>query len=244
MEKFLLIQSRAEDQASDAEYESFLRLGGLDASGVHRVRGEQSGIPKDITLQNYDAVLVGGGPFTMSDPEHKKTGIQKVFEKDMTQLFDEIIEKDIPCLAACYGIGLVTQHQGGLVSKKYGEDVGITDIVINKTGKSDPLLQNLPDTFRAVVGHKEACEVAPDNAVVLASSEACPVQMMRFGNNVYITQFHPELEIETLAERIMIYKNYGYFKPEEAQDIIDRVSGEDISFPWRILKNFVDRYRT
>jgi len=244
MQKFLLIQSRAEDQASDAEYNSFLKLGSLNPDEVHRVRGEQDGVLNNINPSDYSAVLVGGGPFSMSDPENEKTLEQKNFEKEMNRLFDEILEKDIPCLAVCYGIGLSTKHQGGVVSKKYGEDIGVKDITLSETGMKDVLLKDLPATFRAVVGHKEACEIAPSNAVVLASSDTCPVQMMRFGKNVYITQFHPELEIETLAERIRIYKNYGYFKPEEAQSIIDKVQGEDISSPWLILGKFIERYRT
>ena len=50
-------------------------------------------------------------------------------------------------------------------------------------------------TFDAFVGHKEACRVLPADAVLLASSPTCPVQMFRVRENLYATQFHPELDV-------------------------------------------------
>lgn len=243
MKKFLLIQSRPEDDASDAEYRSFLRIGGLSEGEVHRIRAEQPGMLQGINLGDYAGIIVGGGPFSMSDDEEKKTDAQKEFETDIQTLLDQVVRDDIPFLGVCYGVGLLTQHQGGVVSKKFGEPISVTDIMLTSAGKQDKLLQGMPEKFRAIVAHKEACEVLPDSAVLLASSHDCPVQMMRFGENVYITQFHPELEVDTLAERIWIYKDHGYFKPEEAQDIIDSVAYEDVSSSWQIIKEFVQYYQ-
>ncbi len=51
----------------------------------------------------------------------------------------------------------------------------------------------LPDRFEALAGHKEATERLPAEAVLLASSDGCPVQVYRVGRRVYATQFHPEV---------------------------------------------------
>ena len=41
--------------------------------------------------------------------------------------------------------------------------------------------------FRAFVAHNDAISVPPPGAVVLATSQACPIQMLRIKNNLYAT---------------------------------------------------------
>ena len=94
-----------------------------------------------------------------------------------------------------------------------------------------------------LLGHKEACDDIPPGTVLLASSEACPVQMFRLRNNIYATQFHPEADLEGFTVRINVYKSHGYFAPETAQDLIAAVANEDTPLAKRILDRFVRRYR-
>jgi GMP synthase (glutamine-hydrolysing) len=244
MKKFLIIQLRPEDEAADDEFRAFLQLGGLDESQVHRIRIEKTGVPEDINLDDYSGVKVGGGPSNVSDPDEKKSEEQKKFEADLYKLLDEIVQKDIPFLGACYGVGILSSHQGACVSKeKYGEDVGAVTVKVNEEGKKDDLLKGLPEEFRAFVGHKEACQGVPESGVLLASSDTCPVQMYRVKNNVYATQFHPELDVEGIITRVKVYKNAGYFPPEDAQKIIDEAKEENVTVPEQILKRFVQKYK-
>jgi GMP synthase (glutamine-hydrolysing) len=202
---------------------------------------DQEGLPR-INLDDYSGIIVGGGPSSVSDKV--KSPEQEKFEPTLFELIDEIIRKDFPYLGACYGLGALAERTGGRVSKeKYSEDVGATTIKLSEAACSDPLTARLPKDFRAFVGHKEACQDVPPKAVLLASSSECPVQMIRFGKNVYATQFHPELDSEGLALRIKIYKDYGYFRPEEAQNLIDNAYQETVTVPEIILQRFIKRYR-
>lgn len=117
------------------------------------------------------------------------------------------------------------------------------DIELTTEGKRDPLLEGVPDQFRALVGHKEACEHVPAQAVLLATSTTCPVQMFRVGENVYATQFHPEADVAAFKLRINTYKDHGYFPPSQAEELIRAVESEQIIHPHQILANFVKRYR-
>jgi GMP synthase (glutamine-hydrolysing) len=244
MKKFLIIQLRPEDEAADDEFRAFLQLGGLDESQVHRIRIEKIGMPEDINLDDYSGVIVGGGPSNVSDTDEKKSEQQKKFEADLYKLLNEIVQKDIPFLGACYGVGILSSHQGACVSKeKYGEDVGAVTVKVNEEGKKDDLLKGLPEEFRAFVGHKEACQGVPESGVLLASSDTCPVQMYRIKNNVYAVQFHPELDVEGIITRVKVYKNAGYFPPEDAQKIIDEAKEENVTVPEQILKRFVQKYK-
>lgn len=243
MKKFLILQLRP-DEIADTEFQVFLTCGGLAEREVHRVRMEVNGIPDDIVLDNYCGVIVGGGPSNVSDCDTKKSDVQKKFEDDLYKLLDEVVQKDLPFFGACYGVGILSQHQGACVSKeKYGEDVGAVTVIVNEEGKKDDLLKNLSEEFRAFVGHKEACQGIPENATLLASSNTCPVQMYRIKNNIYATQFHPEMDTEELINRINVYKYAGYFPPEDAQKLISAAQEENITVPQEILRRFVEKYR-
>lgn len=243
MKRFILLQSRTNDEASNDEFESFVKFSGLKPEEVRRIRMEKEGIPP-FNLDDYSAIMIGGGQDNVSDDPAKKPEYQMKYEKDLNVLLDKIVEKDFPFLGVCYGIGALVSHQGGKVSKeKYGEDVGAVEIKLTKEGEKDSLLKGLPKEFRALGGHKEGCDVLPSHAVCLASSEGCPNQLVRIKNNVYAVQFHPELDVDSLILRINIYKHAGYFPPEEAEPLIEKVKNEQITVPVQILARFVEKYR-
>jgi GMP synthase (glutamine-hydrolysing) len=78
--------------------------------------------------------------------------------------------------------------------------------------------------------------------VLLAGSSACPVQAFRLGSNVYATQFHPELDVDSLVMRIETYRDFGYFEPEEFDELIGVARAAVVTEPPRILAGFVQRY--
>lgn len=239
---FLILQLRPENDTSDNEFSAILKYGGLEEKDVSRIRIENCGIPDDLSLDNYSAVIVGGSPFDISTPQQQKTAIQIKIEKDFNRLFNHILALDFPFLGACSGNGLLGSHLGTSISTKYGEAVGCVSLDITKEGKKDPLLCDFPDSISVLLGHKEACDTTPVGATLLITGQACPVQMFRLGENVYATQFHPEGDSEGFTVRIHAYKNHGYFKPEEAYCLIDAVSQVNTPYAQEILQRFVKRY--
>jgi len=238
---FLLLASRAEDRAADDEYAAFLRFSGLPAEQLHRIRMEAGALPP-FDLDDYAGIVVGGSPFNSSDPPETKSAVQKRVEAELAQLLDRVVERDFPFLGACYGVGTLGVHQGGVVDRTYAEELSCVPIELTADGLADPLLAGMPPRFEAFVGHKEACRVLPRTAVLLATSEACPVQMFRVGRNVYATQFHPELDASGISVRARIYQHHGYFPPDELEPLLARLARGVVSEPGRLLKNFVARY--
>jgi GMP synthase (glutamine-hydrolysing) len=238
---FLLLASRAEDTAAEEEYEAYLRFGGLDPSQLRWIRMEQAPLP-DLDLDDYSGVIVGGSPFTSSDPPDKKTETQHRVELELSKLLDRIVAADFPFLGACYGVGTLGLHQGAVIDRTYGEQLGGVTISLTPEGLEDPLLAGMPAEFTAFTGHKEGCTVLPGNAVLLASSAACPVHMFRIKKNLYATQFHPELDAEGLVTRIDIYRHAGYFPPESAEELMDAARTFSATEPMKILRNFVKVY--
>ena len=241
MKPFLLIATRAEDAPADDEYAAFLEAGGLAPSDLVRIRLEQRSLP-DIDLTAYSGIIVGGSPFTSSDDRSSKSAVQLRVEAEMAELVGRVIADDFPFLGACYGIGLVGSHLGGIVDKTFGEPIGQVWVDITPAGYADPLFAGIDAPFEAFVGHKEACSRLPDGAVLLASSTGCPVQAFRLGRNVYATQFHPELDVPGIVTRIHAYRDFGYFDPETMDALIERVSAASVVDPSRIIAAFVGRY--
>lgn len=239
---FLIMQLRPEDATADSEFAAILRYGGLEEQDVVRRRVEQTGLP-GIDLDDYAAIIVGGSPFDISTPALQKSDIQKQIETDFARLFDDVVDQDFPFLGACSGNGLLGSYCGATISRRFAEPVGGVDISITDAGKADPLLHALPDVFRALVGHKEACDNTPPGAVLLAKSPTCQVQMFRLRNNIYATQFHPESDCDEFILRIKVYKNNGYFPPSTAEHLIDIIKNERTPVAHEILKRFVNRYR-
>ena len=245
MKPFLILQLRPNDQASDGDFQAFLKASGLKESEVHRIRMEKTGIPENIVLEEFSGVIVGGGPDNISDDEDKKRDVQKSFEKQLYKLIDEIVKKDFPFMGACYGFGALAHHQEGIVNKtNYSEPPGAVTIRLRDSAGNDDLLKELPTKFRAFVGHKESCQELPARATWLASSQDCPHHIFRLKKNIYATQFHPELDAEGICLRIEIYKNAGYFPPEDAEKLKAECRKEDVTVPMQILKNFADKYRS
>jgi GMP synthase (glutamine-hydrolysing) len=226
VEPFLLLSIRADDAAADNEYESFLSLAGLGEGDLRRIRLDRR----------------AGGPFNYTDPDEKKSAVQRRVEADLSRLLDDVTEADFPFLGACYGIGALGRHQGAVLDRRYSEPVGTVRVTLTAAGRRDPVLGELPAEFDAFTGHKEAVSELPGHAVLLASSAACPVQAFRVGAHVYATQFHPELDAAGMATRVDVYKHAGYFDPSEADTIKALAWSSEISHPPEILRAFVRRY--
>lgn len=241
MKPFLLISTRSEDDAADSEYASMLELGGLAGHELERLRLEAEPLP-ELDLDAYSGIILGGSPFTSSIPEEHKSDTQLRVEGELGGLLDVLVERDYPFFGACYGIGTLARHIGGVLDGTYAEPISAPAITLTDEGRSDPVLAGLPTSFQAFVGHKEACTHLPESAVILATSEHCPVQMFRVRTNLYGTQFHPELTLEALVERMNVYRHAGYFDPDDFEEVRREVTAADVSAAGRVLTNFVQRY--
>ena len=240
---FLILQLRPETEASDSEYAAILSKSGLTPDRTKRIRMDRETIPTDLQLDSFSGIIVGGGPGCVSDPPEAKSTDEARIEAAMLAMMPEIVGRDLPFLGCCYGIGILAHHLGGSVSKdQYSESVGTSTCSLTDAGRSDPLLADCPDRFDAFVGHKEALQMLPEGAVHLVSSEPCPFQMIRYGQNVYATQFHPEADPAEFETRIRIYREHGYFPPEDADRLIELCYAANVYATGSILRQFVERY--
>lgn len=253
---FLLIQTRSDDSAAADELRSTTELGGFAEGQLTALRLDQEmaacvSAPGTDQRPDHDwaqrlaehsGVILCGSPFNSSDPDELKSDLQLAVEAELRRMLDVVVAQDVPFMGACYGVGTLGLHQGAVVDGTYGEPAGVVSVAVTEEGAADPLLDGVDPVFEAYVGHKEAVRELPEHAVVLVRGEGCPVQMFRIGQNLYATQFHPELDREGLLHRLKVYADRGYFDPAEADELFASIRASEVTQPQRVLANFVRRY--
>ncbi|WP_299926656.1 glutamine amidotransferase [uncultured Nocardioides sp.] len=239
MKPFLFLGTRAEDDVAQQEYDAVLAGCGLRPDELVRVRLEERPLG-DVDLDDWSGIILGGGPFNMSDPDDAKSPAQRRAEAELHALAVRVVEADVPFLGACYGIGVLGTLDGGVVDRTYGEPIGALPVRLTEEGRTDPLFGALPAEFAAYLGHKEAVARLPDGAVLLASTDTCPVHAFRIGRNVYATQFHPELDPVAICDRIDAYSAHGYYEPHEQEQLKAAAREALVTEPVRLLARFVE----
>jgi len=238
---FLLLSIRAEDAAADDEYAAMMRFAGLDTNGLHRIRLTHRSLG-NIDLADWSGIILGGGPYNVSDAADSKSQTQSRVESELLPLIGRVADRDFPFLGCCYGVGTLGSVVGATVDRTSAEPVGAITVILTEPGRRDPLFADLPDVFDAYGGHKEGASALPSDLVCLAYSADCPVQAFRVGDNVYATQFHPELDADGISTRIDVYKDYGYFAPETAESLKSAALQRSVEHPPTILRRFAERY--
>ena len=139
--------------------------------------------------------------------------------------------------APCRGTGA---GDGRCGSAHSGQEHVVDEADGTDAGRDDPLFGTLPGEFTAYLGHKEAVARLPDGAVLLASTDTCPVHAFRIGRNVYATQFHPELDAVALCDRVDAYSAHGYYEPHEQESLKAAAHEAMVTEPVRLLGRFVE----
>ena len=240
MKPFLMLSHRPEDVEAEREHVGVVRSARLEPRDVEQRRLDQAHLG-EVDFEQYSGVIVAGGPFSISDEE--KSDQQRRVERELLGVTERCIEADFPFLGLCYGMGVLVVAAGGAVGREHGEGPSAPWIATTVAGDEDPLFADVPELFRAFTGHKEAVTRVPDGAVVLAANAACPVQAIRLGSNVHAVQFHPELTGRALAQRLVVYQDFGYFPPHEVDGLVRWANGTDVGdAAASIVRAFVRRH--
>ncbi|WP_120499385.1 type 1 glutamine amidotransferase [Roseovarius sp. EL26] len=144
-------------------------------------------------LEDYDVLWVMGGPMDVWDVEEHPWLIA---EKAAIRRW--VIEMGKPYLGLCLGHQLLADALGGTCGPMHPAEIGVMEVELTAEGRADPLMQGLPDRQKCLQWHGVRVAQPPEGAVILASSPACSVQAMRIGQNVWSTQYHIEVEPDTV----------------------------------------------
>lgn len=235
--KILLLQIREDACTIEEEIINFANFGEIDACQVSTINAFKTHHFKPQILDDYDALMVGGS----SDASVLKPKTYP-FVKSCRDLIGYSYHNNIPTFASCFGFQLAAVELGGeIILDKPNMEMGIINIKLLDNYQSYPLLKGMPQNFMAVSGHKERVSVLPNGAINLAASEKCPYHLFTFANKpFYASQFHPEVDRETLIQRLTRYQHHYLSEKGELEKII-KSSKNDTPLSNALVKQFIDR---
>ena len=180
-------------------FRDYLQDDGIEWVPVELDEGEA--IP---SVENFDALWVMGGP---KDVWEENDYPWLVKEKAIIR--EAVIDRKMPYLGFCLGHQLLADALGGEVGMASMPEIGVLDINVTDRGTSSPFFRGIPNKVKCLQWHSAKIIREPDNATILASTNACVVQAMSVGAHALSVQFHIEITSTTVNEwgNIPAYKS-------------------------------------
>ena len=180
----------------------------------------------------YDFVIVMGGPQSPLALEDDP------YLRDEIELIQAALEQNKKVLGFCLGAQLIGEALGAKTGRSPEKEVGVYPITLTAEGKKDPLLAGLPESFPVIHWHNDMPGLTAE-AVLLATSEGCPRQAVRYRKNVYGFQCHMEITLDGV--RTMIEAVPGDLKPSKFTQSAEELVEQDYAAINRVMMLILDR---
>ncbi len=128
-----------------------------------------------------------------------------------------VVEMQRPYLGICLGHQLLAAALGGSVEPAQQGEVGVLPVALTEAGAADPLFAGVLQPLPVLQWHGAEVSTVPDHVSVLAKSDVCPIQAIRYGAHAYGVQFHLEATSSTVGDWAAV--------PEYAE-ALDRAMGQ------------------
>ncbi len=147
--------------------------------------------------QNVDAdllVVLGGyqcPATTLEECDYFDAAAEK-------ELIRSYVNKGRAVIGVCLGAQLVGEALGVSYEHSPEKEIGPVKARLTPAGRKDPFLKDFPETFDAGEWHNDMPGLT-DSSLVLAESDGCPRQIVRYEKYVYGFQTHMEFTHEIIA---------------------------------------------
>lgn len=232
--KALLIQVRDNPVVLEEEYQSFLRYSQLSPDELIPINVFEK-IPTSNDLNDIDGVFIGGA----SEANVLEPHIYK-FMPGLIEFIKICIDESIPTFASCFGFQAAVLALGGeIVDDRENYEMGTIKIELTPASKSDILYQDTPNNFYAVSVHQQKAVEIPRDCQLLAKTDICIHSFKVIDRPFWAFQFHPEVDRQTLVDRLKIYEKKYTSGPSQYEDVIQKA--EETFQSNLLVKKFVER---
>jgi len=146
------------------------------------------------TIDGIDFLIVMGGP---QSPDEDREAFPYYDPKSELAFMKEAIAADIYIVGVCLGAQLLSVAYGAEYEHSPEREIGVFPITLTEAGLKDEHVKVLGPTLNTGHWHGDMPGLSED-AVVLATSQGCPRQIIRFSSRHYAFQAHLELDPEAV----------------------------------------------
>ncbi len=145
--------------------------------------------PLPDATDEIDLLVVLGGPQSPTTTRERCPHFDAEGECDLIR---RCVDGGTKVVGVCLGAQLIGTALGGTHERSPKREIGVFPIHLTDAGKKDSLLCDFESTLPVGHWHNDMPGLTED-AVILAYSEGCPRQIVRYRENVYGFQCHMEL---------------------------------------------------
>lgn len=157
---------------------------GHNLSSTHTYKGEK--LP-DVTTMDF--LVIMGGP-------QSPTEIEKYpYLRDEIAFVEQAVEQNKAVLGVCLGAQIIGESLGASTERSPNKEIGVYPIHLTKDGEADAIFKMFPKSFDVMHWHNDMPGLS-QGAKLLAYSEGCPRQVVKYSNRVYGLQCHFEMTSE------------------------------------------------
>jgi GMP synthase (glutamine-hydrolysing) len=173
-------------------------------------------------LEGVSGVVITGSPYMVSEKAD--------WSEKTADWLKTAVGAGVPVLGICYGHQLLAHALGGEVGiNPNGRQIGTVNAHMLEEASDDPLLGDLPTDYPVQTSHSESVLKLPPNAKSLATSDRDHNFVIRFADNAWGVQYHPEFSAPVMREYL---KRRAEAIREEGQDpeaLRSNVTDSDVS---------------
>ena len=150
--------------------------------------------PLPETIDGIDFLIVMGGP---QSPDEDRENFPYYDPKAEIAFMKEAIAADIYIVGVCLGAQLLSVAYGAKYEHSPEREIGVYPVTLTMQGLTDPHVSLFGETLETGHWHGDMPGLTED-AVVLATSQGCPRQIIRFSPKHYAFQTHLEFDPEVV----------------------------------------------
>lgn len=143
----------------------------------------------DLESKRVQGIILSGGP-------------SSVYEKDVPNFNESILDMDVPILGICYGYQLMSKLLGATVAPLERKEYGRVEL---NTQKQSILFRNIPTTQNVWTSHGDSIVELPSGFSQIGSTINCQYAAAENSEKQrYGLQFHPEVAHSEFGQQMLV----------------------------------------
>lgn len=218
----------AEIKQKHGDFEDWF-ISGLGVSGIQQVDVFRNQ-PLPALVETEGIVITGSAAMV----SHRED-----WSEETARWLKQAVDAGVPVLGVCYGHQLLAHALGGKVGPNpNGRQIGTVLTKSLDSAASDPLLGHLPLQYSSQTSHLESVLELPPNAERLATSPLDDNFAIRFAENAWGVQYHPEFSGPVMSNYISFRSDALREEGLNPEQLLTKVTATEQALS--VLKKFAE----